>query len=183
MRDGFTYNDGGRSAAGFKANNVGDCVPRAVAIITGLPYREVYDALAAGNAGQRITKHSAKRGARGKTAQHGIWTKRKWFKDYMTSLGFRWVPTMKIGEGCKVHLDANELPAGRLVISLSKHYTAMIDGVIHDTYDPRRSKSYSFEQDHGQELKPNQGRNSNGVWTEIGGRCVYGYWVYEGGTT
>ena len=43
---------------------------------------------------------------------------------------------MAIGSACKVHLRANELPAGRLVFSVSKHMVAVIDGVIHDTSDP-----------------------------------------------
>jgi hypothetical protein len=54
---------------------------------------------------------------------------------------------MQIGSGCKVHLRDGELPTGRLVVFVSKHYTAVIDGVIHDTYDPSRA----------------------------GTRCVYGY--------
>ena len=40
----FIYNDGGRAAAGFKGNTR-DCVTRAIAIVTGKPYKEVYDAL------------------------------------------------------------------------------------------------------------------------------------------
>jgi hypothetical protein len=75
-----------------------------------------------------------------------------------------------------VHLADGELPAGRLVVAVSKHYTAVIDGVIHDTHNPSRSTSWTIEPDKGQELKANQGRNENGVWTEVGGRCVYGYW-------
>jgi hypothetical protein len=174
----FVKDDGGRAAAGF-LGVTGDCVCRAICIVTGLSYTIVYDRLSEGNAAQRKSKHSKKRRGSGvHSAAFGIWVKRKWFKDYMRELGFVWTPTMKIGTGCKVHLDAKELPKGRLVVALSKHYTTMIDGVIHDTYDPRRSASYSFESDRGQALKANQGRNENGVWTEIGGRCVYGYWRY-----
>jgi len=43
---------------------------------------------------------------------------------------------MAIGSRCKVHLADGELPPGRLVVSVSKHYAAVIDGVIHDTHDP-----------------------------------------------
>ena len=43
-----------------------------------------------------------------------------------------------LGRGCTVHLRAEELPAGRLVVSLSKHVTAVVNGVIRDTYDPSR---------------------------------------------
>ena len=51
----------------------------------------------------------------------------------MESLGWKWTPTMQIGSGCTVHLRADELPSGGLVVSVSKHLTAVIDGVIHDT--------------------------------------------------
>lgn len=143
--------DGGREAAGFKGK-AGDCVARAVAIASGRPYLEVYNRLAEGNATQRITKRTRKSTTAGKrTARSGIYTKRKWFYDYMRELGFEWVPTMKIGQGCKVHLRPDELPCGRLVVSVSRHMVAMIDGVIHDTYDPSRA----------------------------GMRCVYGYYHFR----
>lgn len=171
MTEGFKFDDGGRAAAGFKGRT-GDCVVRAVAIASGLPYAEVYAALSEGSRSQRVTKRSSRKAS----ARNGVNVKRKWFRDYMAGIGFRWTPTMQIGSGCKVHLDADELPKGRLIVSVAGHYTTMIDGVIHDTFDPRRGVSYSFEPERGQPLKPNQGRNENGVWTEIGGRCVYGYW-------
>ena len=51
----WAYDDGGRAAAGFKGE-AGDCVTRAIAIATGRPYREVYDAL-----WQRLRNHAATR--------------------------------------------------------------------------------------------------------------------------
>ncbi len=54
---------------------------------------------------------------------------------------------MQVGSGCRVHLKAEELPKGRLVVRLSRHVTAVIDGVIYDIYNPERR----------------------------GSRCVYGY--------
>ena len=142
----FQKDDGGRKAAGWTGTG-GDCVTRAVAIASGRPYREVYERLAGGNANQRRSKKSQKKKAR--SALNGINVKRKWFRDYMDEIGFDWVPTMAIGSGCKVHVREDELPKGRLVLSLSKHNAACIDGVIHDTYDPSRE----------------------------GTRCVYGYWT------
>ena len=145
----FIYNDGGRAEAGF-IGKTGDCVARAVAIASELPYKEVYDRLAEGNANQRVTKRTRGLKKNGvKTASHGINVTRKWFKDYMKELGFEWVPTMQIGSGCKVHLDEDELPKGRLVCSVSRHSTAVIDGVLNDTYDCSR----------------------------MGTRCVYGYYI------
>lgn len=137
------YNDGGREDAGFKGRT-GDCVTRAVAIASGLPYKEVYNALAHGTGAQRGSKGT-------RTARNGIQVKRKWFKDYMASIGFTWNATMQIGSGCRVHLKADELPGGNIIVSLSKHYAAVIDGVLHDTFNCSRN----------------------------GRRCVYGYWIKE----
>tara|TARA_Y100001951_G_C11108563_1_gene166143 strand:+ start:59 stop:499 length:441 start_codon:yes stop_codon:yes gene_type:complete len=141
----FIYNDGGRKQAGYKGQ-AGDCVARAIAIASEQPYQTVYDILAEGNASQRRSKHD--RGKRTRSARDGIKVTRKWFKDYMASIGFEWTPTMLIGSGCKVHLRDGELPKGRLVVSVSKHYTSVIDGVINDTHDCSREET----------------------------RCVYGYW-------
>lgn len=143
----FVFDDGGRAAAGYKGLT-GDCVARSIAIVTGLPYQQVYDRLAEGNATQRKGKRSKASKYGVKTAAHGISVKRKWFKEFMKELGFKWCPTMQVGQGCKVHLRKEELPTGRLIVAVSKHYTAVIDGVIHDTHDPSRG----------------------------GTRCVYGYY-------
>lgn len=170
---GYTDNDGGRAAAGFKGST-GDCVVRAVAIASGLPYREVYDTLSAGMSTQRSTKRTKAK----PSARNGVSVRRKWFKDYMAALGFRWVPTMQIGSGCKVHLIASELPPGRLVVMVSNHFTTMIDGIIHDTFDPRREMHCS---------EPIREPMPEGYWSHDGKtmhhierRCVYGYYILEG---
>lgn len=147
----FVFNDGGRSK--YFSGTAGDCVTRAVAIASGKDYKEVYDILAEGNAKQRVTVRTrrskrAMRTAKKLTADHGISTTRKWFKDYMKSIGFVWTPTMLIGSGCKVHLKEDELPKGRIICRVTRHYVAVIDGVIHDTHDCSRDET----------------------------RCVYGYW-------
>lgn len=122
---------------------------RAIAIAGGLPYAEVRARLAAGMGSQRRSRREVRRGIkRAASAFNGVTTSRKWFKDYMQSLGFVWTATMRIGSGCKVHLDPDELPTGRLVVAVSKHYVAVVDGIVHDLYDPSRD----------------------------GRRCVYGYW-------
>ena len=51
----FQYNDGGRSAAGYKGKT-GDCTCRAIAIATKLPYAHVYMLLNEAADKQRITK-------------------------------------------------------------------------------------------------------------------------------
>lgn len=142
---GYIYDDGGRAAAGFKGTT-GDCVCRAISIATERPYKEVYDLINELAKSERTGKRK-----RGKSsARTGVY--KDTIRKVMERLGWEWVPTMQIGSGCKVHLDAEELPAGRLVVNVSKHCTAVIDGVVHDIYDPSRD----------------------------GTRCVYGYYKQKG---
>lgn len=165
----YQYNDGGRAAAGFKGK-AGDCVTRAIAIASGRPYAEVYAALAKIEGGRRGSK-------KGATARNGVMTSRQAFKDYMLSLGFTWTPTMRIGSGCTVHLNAAELPAGRLVVSVSKHYTAVIDGVIQDTHDPSDRPATIYPR-HSTEVPKGAYLRSDGhCWIYQPERCVYGYWT------
>lgn len=121
----WIYNDGGRAQAGFKGE-AGDCVARAISIVTGRDYREIYNELA-----ERQVEVNGVRSAR-----NGI--SKDVRKAYLKELGFEWVPTMRVGQGTTVHLRADELPKGRLIVSVSKHVVAVIDGVIHDTHDPSR---------------------------------------------
>lgn len=170
----FVRDDGGREQAGFKGN-AGDCVVRAVAIATAQPYQAVYDALADGCRTQRLTKLSKVKAS----ARNGVNTRRKWFRDYMASLGWTWTPTMHIGSGCKVHLLPGELPMGRLIVAVSKHYTAVIDGVIHDTHDPSERGVTIYPPHFPADQLPKGVRwleNGNG-WAYEPGRCVYGYWT------
>ena len=138
----FIYNDGGRQAAGFKGTT-GDCVCRAIAIATERPYKEVYDLINQFAKAERTGKR--KRGT--SNARTGVYANTE--KKVMEHYGFNFVPTMTIGSGCKVHLRADELPSGRIVVRLSKHSAAVIDGVLNDTYDCTRE----------------------------GTRCVYGYYT------
>lgn len=134
--------DGGRAAAGYKGKT-GDCACRALAIALGIPYQEAYDYINAAARDERRGKR--KRGV--SNARTGVY--KCCMQRIMGAFGWRWTPTMHIGSGCTVHLRAGEVPAtGRHIINLSKHYTTVIDNVIHDTYDPSRD----------------------------GMRCVYGYW-------
>ena len=138
----FVRDDGGRSEAGFKGDT-GDCVCRAIAIATQQSYAEVYQALAGLGQEEKLTKRR-RRKSHPRTGVH-----KATYKKYLADLGWEWTPTMQIGSGCKVHLRADELPKGRLIVAVSRHLVAVIDGVVHDTYDPTRE----------------------------GTRCVYGYWT------
>lgn len=141
----WKYNDGGRKDAGYKGK-AGDCVVRSIAIATEQPYQKVYDDLWELNRVHEANRPKRKR--RGKTSPRDGNTRTVIIRRYMESLGWEFIATMGFGTGCKVHLKADELPKGRLVVRVSKHLCAVIDGIIHDTYDPSRN----------------------------GTRCVYGYY-------
>ena len=136
----FVFHDGGRAAAGYKGST-GDCVTRSIAIATGNPYQEVYDALN----GFAQTERTGRRKKRRSSSRTGVY--RQTYQRYLELLGWKWTSTMSIGSGCQVHLRASELPAGHLIVKVSRHLTAVIDGVLYDTFDCSRR----------------------------GTRCVYGY--------
>ena len=145
----FQFNDGGRAATGFKGR-AGDCVVRSIAIAANLPYMQVYEDLRLANesyAQLRNNRLAKRLNAKGSSPRNG--NHRNVFHVYIVGLGFRWVPTMKVGAGCQVHLRADELPKAILIVKVSKHLTAVVNGVIHDTHDPARG----------------------------GNRCVYGYYI------
>ena len=136
----FVFHDGGRATAGYKGKT-GDCVTRSIAIATGKTYQQVYDALNQFAETERIGKRKRKRS----NSRTGVF--RKTYQSYLESLGWQWTSTLSIGSGCQVHLRASELPPGPLIVKVSRHLTAVIDGVLYDTYDCSRA----------------------------GTRCVYGY--------
>jgi hypothetical protein len=126
--------DGGRRAAGLtRKPKRGDCVIRAIAVATEMPY-------------ERVRADLNERACVLSDAADGVTTDT--WKAYLAELGFTWTSTMGIGTGCRVHLRADELPPGRLIVRVSGHVVAVIDGVIYDDHDPTRD----------------------------GTRCVYGYW-------
>lgn len=129
--------DGGRKASGRSVHSdARDCVVRAITIANDEDYGIVYD---------EIAYISEQMGGR-RSARDGV--QPAVYNRWLLDRGWQWHPTMHVGSGCKVHLRADELPAGRLIVKLSRHLCAVIDGVIYDNHDPSRG----------------------------GTRCVYGYW-------
>lgn len=127
----FVQDDGGRKHALYKAEGVGDCVTRAIAIATGVPYALVYSGLNNLRDSMLQTKSVKASSARDGVAPAV-------YKKYLSMCGWKWTPTMRVGSGCKVHLRADELPKGRIIARVSGHLVAVIDGVIHDTHDSSR---------------------------------------------
>lgn len=153
------FNDGGRQAAGY-TGKTGDCACRALAIAAEMPYQQAYELINQFASRERKGKGTRKRGmSNARTGVHSATMRR-----IMESIGWTWTATMGIGTGCKVHLRENELPTGRLVILVSRHFTAVIDGVIHDTHDPQRL-GFDYAESDRADMK--------------GSRCVYGYWAKQ----
>ena len=128
----FVYSDGGRSNY-FRAGGVGDCVTRAICNATGNDYKETYRALF------KLC---------GKTPRNGVPI--RYIHKYLEGvIGWTWVPCMKIGSGCTVHLAKDELPDDIIIVQVSGHLSCVKFGVLYDTFD----------------------------CTRLGNRCVYGYWI------
>ena len=140
------FDDGGRAKAGF-TGIAGDCCCRAFAIAAQRDYREVYEAIRTLATKERTGKR--KRGV--SSPRDGVYKNTAHKLAYILNPRVRWVPTMGIGMGCRVHLRDGELPMGRLVVQVSKHFVAVVDGIMHDIHDPSRA----------------------------GTRCVYGYWDFS----
>lgn len=132
----YIYNDGGRSK--YFKGKAEDCVCRAISIASNRDYKEVYDSL---------------KKALG-TPRNGVFTTNKAFKDWMVANGFVWTPCSGIGVKTSVHFIEGELPKGRLVCSVAKHYVAVVDDKVYDTWDSRYNS-----------------------FNEV--RRIYGYWEYK----
>lgn len=141
----FVEDDGGRAAAGYRGW-AGDCVTRAIAIATDMPYAEAYESLH-----QIAVARKRRTGRRGSASpRNGV--PRPVYDAYLRALGWEWVATMGIGTGTRVHLRREELPSGRLIVRLSRHVAAVVDGELHDTYDCSRGGTravYGFYHEGG----------------------------------
>lgn len=140
----FNYNDGGRSK--YFKGTTGDCVCRAISIGNDMDYKEVYDLINQYSKAERTGKRK-----RGKSsARTGVY--KSTIKKILEELGWKWIPTMKIGSGCQVHLRPGEIPMDKtIIVSVSRHLTCIKSGIINDTYNCSRE----------------------------GNRCVYGYFIKE----
>ncbi len=121
---GFVWDDGGRAACGF-VGLTGDCVPRAIAIATGVRYRDVYDTL-----GSQCAK----------SPRHGVDT-----ETAATFLRERyWNQTI----GFDRPFELDDLPMGVVIVHIAKannrsqHFCTMVDRIIHDTWDPSDDDDY-----------------------------------------
>lgn len=122
----FLYCDGGRAAAGLEGE-ADDCVVRAIAIVSKIPYQLVHDELFRRSKAMKGRSRLARAARRNPSPDGGTYP--EVFEPYLKELGFRWTPRPEL------QLRKEELPAGRLLVSMSDHLVALVDGVIYDTFD------------------------------------------------
>lgn len=132
----FKYDDGGRSK--YFKGQCNDCVVRAIAIAEDKDYREVYDLV------------NKKLKAYGHKLVRNSGVPKYLVREILKELGYEWQAVMKIGSGCEMHLNEDELPSGdgTIIVKLSGHVACVKGNVLFDTFDCSRN----------------------------GTRCVYGYW-------
>lgn len=103
---------------------VGDCVVRAISIATGITWVETYDELCAIG-----RKHCT------------MPNSKKTYEEFLEYCGFKKhkMPKRADGKRYKVRELADEIPSGILLVTIAKHMTVIVDGVLKDTYDCGRS--------------------------------------------
>lgn len=106
--------DGGMAAAGFNEHN--DCVVRALSIATGIKYATMH-------------REMKELGRKDRHRTKSYWT--EWADDWCESKDEYKRNQMTISEFVQLN------PIGKFVIRIRGHALALIDGVIHDTYEQR----------------------------------------------
>ena len=122
----WIYDDGGSGSGDLR-----DCVTRSIAIAAQLGYDEVYERVV-----ERTSDFVYEDGSAYADRGHGLLDGPSYdgvpteaIDDYLTELGFTWH---------RCGLGDDPLPmSGRLIVEMPGHYTTVIDGVVHDTWDCR----------------------------------------------
>jgi len=123
----FIFNDGGRSH--YFKGRAGDCATRAMSIALELDYKLCYDELA--------KAHSAKTGKR--SARNGIY--KDDFDTVLKRHGWIWHSAPKF-EGRKARYS--DMPQGRVIVRMARHFAAVIDGVLYDAWDSCDKMVYGY---------------------------------------
>jgi len=115
----YIYDDGGRRKAGYR-RQANDCVVRAIAIASEMPYESIRTALEA------MAKAQSRQ-----CVDKGVF--RETFHPLLTDMGWHyegpWMPT-----------PIWDIPLGRVICRLQHHLVAVIDGMPHDTHNAFRGK-------------------------------------------
>jgi len=153
----YKYDDGGRNACGFQGKS-GDCFLRAYAITEGKNYAEArkemeeeYKKLKPITHKRRGAKKPSRLKNEGVSSNvYGVYTKHA--REILSKKGYTWTPVMGIGTGTTMHVKEGELPQGKNILRVSKHFIAS----------------------EGQDWKDSHNASRGGT------RAVYGYYHKEG---
>ena len=110
----WIYNDGGRSLY-FKAQDVRDCVCRAIAIANDKDYKVVYNTLKIFNNNQ--------------SPRNGVYE--SVYSKLLKSWGWKCISC----ENKNIHLKEDELPDGIIICKIDRHLVAVKDKIVYDTWD------------------------------------------------
>lgn len=124
----WIYNDGGRSFY-YKAQNVRDCVCRAIAIATGEDYKIVYNEL------KKVSGNESPRNGMCESD----------YGKLLKAWGWRCV-------SCKnknIHLREDEVPNGIIICKIKGHLVTVKDKIIYDTWDSSKVRKGA---DKGREI-------------------------------
>lgn len=123
------YSSGIYSADGFVSNELGDCVPRGIAIATNQSYHAVYQEL------HRRTELF-------KQTPYGYYynkvccdkgTNRNIYKKYLADLGWYYYHEENKPASTRLSLYSPELQEGTVMIIIDNHFFTMINGVAYDS--------------------------------------------------
>ena len=142
----FIETDGGRQRAGFRGRT-GDCVVRAVTIISGEQYKNVYRTAAAIN--KDITgKRSARNGLLPKV-----------YNRLLARFGFVKVNAKRPSGDYMTYSEAWER-YGNCIVSTNKHLAAIMNGALQDTFDGR---TYEWPDESGMQCEIRE-RKARSIW-------------------
>lgn len=133
MLIGYVHDDGGRSDARYKGDT-GDCAVRAISILTGIPYADVYGRMAAcmkragfaasGNAYRQRPRRGLKPAISARALQDLV----------KASYGLHRV---KFDRGPRPTYSEAWTLHGNCLVCTAKHIAAIVDGNLRDTFDGR----------------------------------------------
>ena len=120
----FERNDGGRSTSA-RPKQRNDCAVRACAILTGIDYDIIYDEFAL--MGRRCSKGTSR----------GIWVD---FIEGDHGAVRHAFPAVKGERRMNPETFVTTYRTGRWLVQEAGHVYAVIDGVVHDMYEPRHGR-------------------------------------------
>jgi hypothetical protein len=124
----YKYDDGGKSETTLKGAS--DCGIRAVAIACEISYMDA----------RHLLKEFSNKGKLGSRAiSNGIY--KEDMEATLSSLGWSWRSAPKF-EGRKARYY--DMPRGRVIVRMAKHYAAVIDGNLHDAWDSSQKMVYGY---------------------------------------